>query len=131
MVCLRWLSHALLILGYPQRARARSDEARASARHLAHPPTTAVALLCGCILHQLLREGGDGEAKADELIVLTREEDLLQRLSEGQVIRGWARAANGCAAQAIELIERGLAGYRATDAELYSPYFLALVRRRV
>ena len=44
VVCLHWLSHALLALGYPEQARVRQGEALASARELAHPNTIAQAL---------------------------------------------------------------------------------------
>jgi len=48
-------------------------------------------------------------------------------LAAGGVIRGWALAAGGRAADGIAVIRRGLADYRATGAELFSPYFLALL----
>jgi predicted ATPase len=46
VVCLLWLSHALLALGYPEQALVRQGEALASARELAHPNTIAQAVFC-------------------------------------------------------------------------------------
>ena len=43
------------------------------------------------------------------------------------VVRGWALAADGRAEDGIAVIRRGLADYRATGAELFSPHFLALL----
>ena len=43
------------------------------------------------------------------------------------VVRGWALADGGQAEDGIAEIRRGLADYRATGAELGSPYFLALL----
>jgi predicted ATPase len=127
VVCLLWLSQALLALGYPEQAQVRQGEALATARELAHPNTIAQALFCDWTLHQLLRDGRATQAQAEELIALTTERGLPLWLAAGVVIRGWALAASGRAADGIAVIRRGLADYRATGAELFSPYFLALL----
>jgi predicted ATPase len=127
VVCLLWLSQALLALGYPEQAQVRQSEALATARELAHPNTIAQALFCDWTLHQLLRDGRAGQAQAEELIALTTEQGLPLWLAAGVVIRGWALAAGGRAEDGIAVIRRGLADYRATGAELFSPYFLALL----
>ena len=74
VVCLHWLSHSLLILGYPGQARARSDEALASPREIAHHNTMAQALVCGCTLHQLVRDRRKAQERAEPLIALATEE---------------------------------------------------------
>jgi predicted ATPase len=127
VVCLLWLSQALLALGNPEQAQVRQDEALAFARELAHPNTIAQALFCDCAFHQLLRDGRATQAEAEELIALTTECGLPLWRAAGMVIRGWALAAGGRAEDGIALIRRGLADYRATGAELFSPYFLALL----
>jgi predicted ATPase len=48
-------------------------------------------------------------------------------LTAGEIVRGWALAADGRAEDGIAAIRRGLADYRATGAELFSPHFLALL----
>jgi class 3 adenylate cyclase/predicted ATPase/DNA polymerase III delta prime subunit len=127
VVCLLWLSQALLALGYPEQAQVRQGEALAAARELAHPNTIAQALFCDWTLHQLLRNGQAAQAQAEALIALTTEQGLPLWLAAGVVIRGWALAAGGRAEDGIAVIRRGLADYRATGAELFSPYFLALL----
>jgi class 3 adenylate cyclase/predicted ATPase len=127
VVCLLWLSQALLALGYPEQAQVRQGEALATARELAHPNTIAQALFCDWTLHQLLRDGRAGQAQAEALIALTTEQGLPLWLATGVVIRGWALAVGGRAEDGIAVIRRGLADYRATGAELFSPYFLALL----
>ena len=108
VVCLHWLSHSLLILGYPGQARARSNEALASARELAHPNTMAQALFCDWTLHQLLRDGREPKEQAEALIALTTEHGLPLWLAAGVVFRGWALAAGGRAEDGIAVIRGGL-----------------------
>jgi predicted ATPase/class 3 adenylate cyclase len=127
VVCLLWLSQALLGLGYPEQAQVRQSEALASARELAHPNTIAQALFCDWTLHQLLRDGRATQAQTEELIALATEQGLPLWLAAGVVIRGRTLAAGGRAEDGVAVIRRGLADYRATGAELFSPYFLALL----
>ena len=127
VVCLLWLSQALLALGYPEQARVRQGEALASARELAHPNTIAQALFCDWTLHQLLRDGREAQEQAEALIALATEHGLPLWLAAGVVVRGWALADGGRAEDGIAVIRQGLADYRATGSELFSPYFLALL----
>ena len=127
VVCLLWLSQALFALGYPEQARVRQGEALASARELAHPNTIAQSLFCGWTLHQLLRDGREAQEQAEALIALATEHGLPLWLATGVVVRGWALAASGQAKEGIAVIRLGLADYRATGSELFSPYFLALL----
>ena len=127
VVCFLWLAQALLVLGYPEQARVRQGEALASARELAHPNTTAQALFYDSTLHQLLHERQEAQEQAEALIALATEQGLPLWLATGMVVRGWALAADGRAEDGIAVILRGLADYRATGAELFSPHFLALL----
>jgi predicted ATPase len=127
VICLHWLSHALLTLGYPSQARARSGEALASARELAHPNTMAQALLCDCTLHQLLRSGREAQEQAVALIALATEHEFPLWSAAGVVVRGWALADGGQAEEGIAVIRRGMADYQTTSAEMWSPYFLGLL----
>jgi predicted ATPase len=127
VVCLHWLSHALLALGYPEQAQVRQGEALAAARELAHPNTIAQALFGDWTLHQLLREGREALNQAEALIAFATEQGLPLWMAAGVVVRGWAVAAGGRAKDGIAVIRLGLADYRATGSELFSPYFLALL----
>jgi predicted ATPase len=94
---------------------------------LAHPNTIAQALFCDWTVHQLLRDGREAQEQAEALIALATEHGLPLWQAAGVVVRGWALAAGGRAQDGIAVIRRGLADYRATGAELFSPYFLALL----
>jgi predicted ATPase len=127
VVSLHWLSHALLALGYPEQALARMDEAFAYARELTHPDTMAVALRAGCTLYERLRQSRDAQAMAEALIALATEQGFPLWPAMGTVTRGWALADAGRTEEGIGEIRRGLDDYRATGAELWSPYFLVLL----
>ena len=127
VVCLFWLVHVLLALGYPEQARARMGEALAYARELAHPYTLAYALSVACILHGRHRPGPEARAEAEALVALATEQGFPLPAAVGTVVGGWALADEGPAEEGIARMRRGLADYTATGAELWVPDFLALL----
>jgi predicted ATPase len=112
VICLHWLSHALLTLGYPSQARARSGEALAAARPLAHPNSMSQALVSDCTLHQLLRDRREAQEQAAALIALATEHGFPLWLAAGVVVRGWALADGGRVEEGIAVMRRGLADYQ-------------------
>jgi predicted ATPase len=105
----------------------RQGEVLAFARGLAHPNTIAQTLFCDWTLHQLLRDGQEAQEQAEALIALATEHGLPLWSAAGVVVRGWALADGGRAEHGIAVIRQGLADYRATESELFLPYFLALL----
>ena len=89
------LSWALFALGYPEQAQAKSSEAMATARHLAHGNTLGYALLYGCVLSQMRRDRREARERADALINLATEQGAPHFLGAGTVIRGWTLAEVG------------------------------------
>jgi predicted ATPase len=57
---------------------------------------------------------------------LSTRQNFAQLLAGGAVLRGWARSAFGDATEGVSWIEGGIADYRATNAIVATPYFLAL-----
>jgi predicted ATPase len=127
VMCLSWLSHVLVLLGYPEQALARHSEVSVYARELAHPVTVAVAFAWGCIFHQLLRDGQNAREQAEAVVALATEQGYPLYGAAGMVIRGWALADSGQVEDGIAEIRRGLAAYRATEGEMWLPYFLGLL----
>jgi len=127
VMCLSWLSHVLALLGHPDRAAARADEALTQARELAHPHTTAAALAWNCIFHQLLRDRPSARAQAEAVMALAAEQGFPLYLASGTVMRGWALADDGRAEDGIAEIQKGWAGYAAIGAEMWQPYILGLL----
>jgi predicted ATPase len=124
---LGYLAFILLALGHPDRALARSREALAEARGLAHPVTLALALHLACLLWQFARDARAVRERAEALVALAAEQGFPFWAAYGAVLRGWALAAQeGCTGEGIEQMRRGVAAYRTTGSELWVPHFLAL-----
>jgi predicted ATPase len=127
VMCKSWLAHLYLILGDPERAIARDGEVPAYVREVSNPSTEAVALAWGCIFRQLLRDQQSAQDQAEAVIALATEQGFPLYRAAGSVVGGWVRAASGHMEDGIAEIRQGLADYSATGAEMWSPYFLALL----
>jgi predicted ATPase len=125
--CRSFAAWTLWMLGYPDQALQRSQEALTLAQELAHPHSLAYALYFAARLHWLRREGHRTQERAEALMVLCREHGFAEVLAQGMILRGWAVAGQGQAADGIAQIHQGLAAYQATGAELLRPYYLALL----
>jgi predicted ATPase len=119
-----WL---LLLQGYPDRARVRSDEALARARELGHPHVLALALHHDCIFRQLRRDRQTVEEQSAALMSLTAEQGFAHWHATGMIFHGWARAAGGEVEPGLAEMRRGLAAQQATGAHLKVPYYLGLI----
>jgi predicted ATPase len=118
---------ALWHLGYPDQALKTSYEALTLARELTHPFSLAAALAATGMIHQLRREEQAAKEQATALIVLGTEQGIPFFLAWGMIWRGWALAVQGQGEEGIAQIRQGLAASRATGAENWQPYYLALL----
>jgi predicted ATPase/class 3 adenylate cyclase len=124
------LNHAALLLwllGYPDQALERSNEALRLSQEPAHPHSLAFTLCYAAQLHQLRREGPLALARAEAAITLASEQGFALYVARGTALRGWALAAQSQGEAAIAQIQRGMAAWRATGAEVQRPYWLALL----
>jgi class 3 adenylate cyclase/predicted ATPase len=121
------LGIVLFCLGYSDQALARSNAAIAEAQRLAHPPSLASSLFLGAIL---LSHVGDNAAlgeRVDQLVAVTTEQGFPLWRAAGTTFRGWVKVKNGDVTEGISLLRSGSAAYRATGAELWMPYYIALL----
>jgi class 3 adenylate cyclase/predicted ATPase len=118
---------ALWLLGYPAQAGQRSQEALTLAQELAHPFSEAYVLALAAMLAQARREGQAAQERAEATIALCTEQGFPFWLPGGTVLRGWALAAQGQREEGSTQMCQGLAAWRAMGAELWPPYFLALL----
>src|SRR6185369_17292131 len=70
------LAFALWLLGYPDRALEKTNQALALARELAHPFSLVSALHRAALVHQLRREPQLAENREDAVIALSAERGL-------------------------------------------------------
>jgi predicted ATPase len=118
------------VLGYPDQALRRSDEALAWAQELAHPFTLGLALQYAARLHQLRREVALTHARVEALITLATEQGFAMWIARGPILRGWALAAQGQAAAGLAQIRQGMATWQAMGAQtrmLHMTYDAALM----
>ena len=97
------------------------------ARELSHPFSLAFALNFAAALHQFRGDRQAVQEQAAAAVALCAEQGFPFWLAMGTILQGWVLAEQGQAEQGIAQIRQGLAAYRATGAELYRPYFLALL----
>ena len=135
MACRAYAAVTLWCLGYPDQALQRSHEALTLARELAHPFSLAFALFFAAWLHQFRREGHLTQERAEAVIALAAEQGFAVFVAGGTIFRGWALAersaepgaGQGQGEEGMAQMQQGLAAWRATGAEVFRPYGLALL----
>lgn len=127
VVCLSQAAWILWICGRPDQALKRNEEAIALARASSHPYSLAAALSFGATVHQLCRDYLAARDCAEAAISLSAEKQFAQWLPWGMVMRGWSMTESGQIAEGIVRMREGIAGFRATGADVMVPYFLGLL----
>jgi len=87
----------------------------------------AYALGHAARLHQFRREEYAIQERTEAAIALSTEQGFPFFLTQGVIFRGVVLAEQGWEHEGIAQIQQGIAAFRATGAELYRPYFLALL----
>jgi class 3 adenylate cyclase/predicted ATPase len=127
---LGFLGLAVFCLGFPDQALARSSEAIAEARRLAHPPSLAVSLALGARLFSLVGDSAALAEQADQLIALSTEQGFPHFAALGDIFRVWASAKNNAElTEVISLLRCGSTAFRATGAEHWMPHHTGLLAR--
>ena len=116
----------LWMLGYPDQALRRSQDAVDLARELSHPTTVAHSLYLSGMLHQFRRERPETQELAEELERLSAEQGLPTYLAGGSALRGWALAEGGHGEEGRAQIRQSLAA-SASSASYWRPYFRVLL----
>jgi len=127
VTCLSRASSTLWLLGYPDQALIRTQEALTSAHESSHAHSLAYALNFAAGFHQLRQEGQVCQERAEAAISLATEQGFPIWGAMGTILRGWALAEQGRAEEGIAELHEGLAFWRAAGAEISLPYFLALL----
>jgi class 3 adenylate cyclase/predicted ATPase len=121
------LGVVLFCLGFPDQALARSNAAIAEASKLVHPPSLAVNLVLGCRLLSLIGNVVALEKRVDQAVAVATEQGFPQWDALAKMYRGWIKVQNGEMAEGISFLRGGLAAFRATGAEIWTPHNLALL----
>jgi predicted ATPase len=127
VVCHSFAAWTLWCLGYPQRGLAQSDEAVTLAQQIAHPLSLSFALSLAAGFHQLRRARQTAQEYAEAAIRLTTDQGFPHWRAYSAILRAWALAHQEQAQEGVEQGQQGLRAFRATAAELWQPYLLALL----
>jgi tetratricopeptide (TPR) repeat protein len=117
----------LWILGRPDQALARIEEALNLAHELSEPHGLAPAFFFAAVLHQFRREPRKAQECAEAALNVSSEHGLVLYQAMSMIVRGWTLIEQGRLEEAIEQMQEGLAAHRATGTEVISPHFMALL----
>jgi class 3 adenylate cyclase/predicted ATPase len=121
------LASSLGYLGYVDQALTQIQQGRAVAQELMHPPSLEVALSHTARVHVLRREAPQAHTHSAAALAIAEEQMFAQRVGGSAVVRGWALSRQGQAEEGIPQIQQGIAAYRATGANAWCHYWLALL----
>jgi DNA-binding SARP family transcriptional activator len=125
--CHDWAGLALWFLGKPDSALARATHALELARDQSRAYSLATARAQMAVVHQCRREPQAALEWAEATITAAQQLGYVYREAMGRVLRGWALAQLGDAAQGTREITAGLAASRSTGARMDDPHYLALL----
>ena len=117
----------LWLLGYPDRAVQRGQEAITLAHEIGHTYSEVFALVFNAMLHQHCRDAQRTRQQAEAAVALAAEQELASWLPWGTALRGWAMSEEGETEEGIAQLRHAIVRWRAVSAECLVPYFLALL----
>ncbi len=123
--CYLYDAFALWMLGYPDQAMRRSEEALAMAEELANPANLINTLAFVATVHVLRREPWAARQRAAATMEMSAEQRNPTFLGFGTIFHGWSVAQDQIE-DGIAEIDQGIATFRATGARTWIPYFLGL-----
>jgi DNA-binding winged helix-turn-helix (wHTH) protein/predicted ATPase len=123
--CRTYLTFVLWLLGYPEQALRRSQEALALAEELALPFDRAAAQHNRARLHQHRRDVQATQEWNDATQAFAAEQGFVLQVTRGTAIQGWVLVQRGQVAEGIAQLRQGLHDQRAAGAENHRPHVLA------
>jgi predicted ATPase/class 3 adenylate cyclase len=109
-VCgLRHAAQMLWLLGYPDQALQRSQDALALAQKLSQPSTLSFALYASAWVHQHRGEREAVHERIETTIALATEQGLTRWLVQARILQGWLLAEQGRGPEGILQMRQGSA----------------------
>ena len=127
VVCHSFAAWTLWYRGSPDQGLAQSQQAVTLAQQNAHPYSLGFALGCAAMFHQFRREMRATQEHAEALISLAMVQGYPLWRVYSAILRGWALAQQGQVKEGIAQIGQGLSALCTTGAEIWRPYWLALL----
>src|SRR4029453_19385500 len=127
VACRAFTALTLWLLGYPEQALARLQEALALAQALAHPFSLVYVRLLAAIVAQFRRDVPAVHAHAEAAVALATAQGFPLWAALGTVLRGWALAMQGRGEEGMREVRQGIAAWRATRAAQHVPYYCTML----
>jgi predicted ATPase len=121
------MAQVMWMLGYADSAFKLTQEALSLAQELPHPHILAYAFSFAGLIYHHHRERQLTQQCGEALITISTEQGFPQNLAAGTLLRNSVLDEQAHGAQAIAQMRQGLAAWRATRAELWQPFWLALL----
>jgi tetratricopeptide (TPR) repeat protein len=123
-----WSGFSLTLLGYPDQGLQKTEEAVARARQAAGPFSLAFAISHVAWVHHARGSLPATREHADRTISISTEHGFPFYAALGMALKGWALSQQiETLEEGVSTIEQGLAAWRATGAEVWSTWFLAVL----
>jgi class 3 adenylate cyclase/predicted ATPase len=127
IICAQFAGRAHALAGRPDTGLALVRRGVDEARRLGHPVSLGFALAIMGLIHTVRREPDACGTAGTELLALSGEHGFGFYASCGEILLGWARTQTGDLAGGIELLGRGLSGWRANGTLVHVPTWLGLL----
>jgi len=117
----------LWLLGYPDQALQRSQEALALGRELSHAYTLAQALFWDAWVHQRRGEIQATQERIEAYLSIGTEHGFSRLAAQATIVRGWLLVQQGQVEEGIVQMRPAMAGHGVTLLGRDRSYFLALM----
>ena len=122
------LAFPLWVLGFPEQALQRSNEALRLATEISHPFSIVYASCLKSMLHSFRGEAAAAHEYAENVLQLSREHGFSAWwLGNGLCVSGWSMIDRREPASGIDRLAQGIAAIRSAGTELVLPYYLGLL----
>jgi predicted ATPase len=118
------MAYASWILGYPDQAKRKIEDALALARQQSHPLSLATALTMVSLLHSARGEWLAAQQQAEAAIALCAERGFAGILAQGILLRGEALAKRGRGEEVIAQLRRSAKVAEGSGGRLFETYRL-------
>ena len=99
----------------------------AAANRIRDPFSQAIALAYAALLHAFRAESAAALERGSEAVQVCTRHGVSYYQAVGNIVAGWATAAEGEVANGLSQLQQGLDAFRTLGAELRLPYYLSLL----
>jgi len=125
--CRSYLAHLAWHRQDGEHADGHAAEAIAAANRMRRPFSQAIALDYAAMLHAFRGDSRAALERGQQAVELCSRHGFAYYLAIGNVLTGWARAAESDVAAGLAQLREGLETMRALRAEIRLPYYCALL----